>query len=87
MATLNLDINIPDAQVPRMQAAMRAHFGQVSDGLDENNAPIMRDMTAQEIVQAIKKDTRQRLIDIVRTIENRAAARAAISNVDDLDAT
>ena len=47
----------------------------------------MRDMTAQEIVQAIKKDTRQRLIDIVRTIENRAAATAVISNVDDLDAT
>lgn len=87
MATLNLDINIPDAQVPRMQAAMRTHFGQVADGVDENGAPIMRDMTAQEIVQAIKKDTRQRLIDIVRSIENQAAARAAISNVDDLDAT
>jgi hypothetical protein len=70
-----------------MQAAMRTHFGQVADGVDENNAPIMRDMTAQEIVQAIKKDTRQRLIDIVRSIENQAAARAAISNVDDLDAT
>lgn len=87
MATLNLDINVPDAQVPRMQAAMRTHFGQVADGVDENGSPIMRDMTAQEIVQAIKQDVRQRLIQIVRSIENQEAARTAISNVTDLDAT
>lgn len=87
MADISFTITIPDAQMTRVTDAMRTHYGQIEDGVDENNNPVFRDRTPAEIVQSIKGDTRTRLIDIVRSVENQAAARAAISSVSDVDAT
>lgn len=87
MADVNFTITIPDNQMDRVTAAMREHFGQIEDGVDEEGLPVFRDLTAAEIVQRIKGDTRQRIIDIVRSVENQTAARAAVSSVSDVDAT
>ena len=87
MTDVNFTITIPDPQMPRVTAAMQTHYGQVEDGTDpETGEPVFRDLTGAEIVQRIKGETRQRIIDIVRSVENQAAARAAISNVSDVDA-
>lgn len=84
---VNFTISIPDAQADRVTAAMRAHYGQIEDGVDENNNPVFRDRTGAEIIESLQTETRQRIIDIVRSIENQAAARAAISGVANIDAT
>lgn len=87
MTDVNFTITIPDPQMPRVTAALQTHYGQVEDGTDpETGEPVFRDLTGAEIVQRIKGETRQRIIDIVRSVENQAAARAAISNVSDVDA-
>jgi hypothetical protein len=44
-------------------------------------------MTAGEVGNKIKEETRQRVIDIVRSVENQAAARAAVSAVSDVNVT
>ena len=87
MADVNFTITIPDPQMPRVTAAMQTHYGQVEDGTDpETGEPVFRDLTGAEIVQRIKGETRQRIIDIVRSVENQAAARAAIQAVSDVEA-
>ena len=87
MTDVNFTITIPDPQMPRVTAAMQTHYGQVEDGTDpETGEPVFRDLTGAEIVQRLQSETRQRIIDIVRSVENQAAARAAISNVSDVDA-
>jgi hypothetical protein len=87
MTDVNFTITIPDPQMPRVTAAMQTHYGQVEDGTDpETGEPVFRDLTGAEIVQRIKGETRQRIIDIVRSVENQAAARAAIQAVSDVEA-
>ena len=87
MTDVNFTITIPDPQMPRVTAAMQTHYGQVEDGTDpETGEPVFRDLTGAEIVQRIKGETRQRIIDIVRRVENQAAARAAIQAVSDVEA-
>jgi len=87
MTDVNFTITIPDPQMPRVKAAMQTHYGQVEDGTDpETGEPVFRDLTGAEIVQRIKGETRQRIIDIVRSVENQAAARAAIQAVSDVEA-
>ena len=85
--TVNLTIQIPEGQLDRVISAMRTHYGPVEDGVDENGAPIFRDMTAAEVGDKIKEETRQRVIDVVRSVENQAAARAAASSVSDVNVT
>ena len=80
--TVELSITIPENQLDRVVSAMRIHYGPVEDG-----APIFRDMTAGEVGNKIKEETRQRVIDIVRSVENQAAARAAVSAVSDVNVT
>jgi len=87
MTDVNFTITIPDNQMARVTAAMQTHYGQVEDGADpETGEPVFRDLTGAEIVQRIKGETRQRIIDIVRSVENQAAARAAIQAVSDVEA-
>jgi hypothetical protein len=87
MTDVNFTITIPDPQMPRVTAAMQTHYGQVEDGTDpETGEPVFRELTGAEIVQRIKGETRQRIIDIVRSVENQAAARAAIQAVSDVEA-
>jgi|DEB0MinimDraft_6_1074348.scaffolds.fasta_scaffold190302_1 hypothetical protein len=84
---INFTITIPDDQEDRVIAGMQTHYGQVQDGTDpETGEPVFRDLTGAEIVQRIKGETRQRIIDIVRSVENQAAARAAIQAVSDVEA-
>jgi len=84
---INFTITIPDDQEDRVIAGMQTHYGQVQDGTDPDTGdPVFRDLTEDEIVQRIKDETVQRLIDIVRSVENQAAARAAIDSVSPIDA-
>ena len=85
--TVNLTIQIPEGQLDRVISAMRTHYGPVEDGVDENGAPIFRDMTAAEVGDKIKEETRQRVIDVVRSVENQTAARAAVSSVSAVNVT
>jgi hypothetical protein len=85
--TVELSITIPENQLDRVISAMRIHYGPIEDVVDENGAPIFRDMTAGEVGNKIKEETRQRVIDIVRSVENQAAARAAVSAVSDVNVT
>ena len=85
--TVDISIQIPEDQLNRVVSAMRIHYGPVQDGVDENGAPIFRDMTAGEVGNKIKEETRQRVIDVVRSVENQAAARAAVSAVSDVNVT
>ena len=85
--TVDISIQIPDDQLDRVVSAMRTHYGPVEDGVDENGAPIFRDMTTAEVGDKIKEETRQRVIDVVRSVENQAAARAAVSSVSDVNVT
>lgn len=82
MAILNLSVNVPDAQLPRVQAAAKFIFGQVDDG-----AGGLRDMTNAEIVARLKLETIQMIKSIVHRAE-RQIALAAAENLDtNLDAT
>ena len=85
--TVNLTIQIPEGQLDRVISAMRTHYGPVEDGVDENGVPILRDMTTAEVGDKIKEETRQRVIDVVRSVENQTAARAAVSSVSDVNVT
>ena len=85
--TVDISIQIPEDQLNRVVSAMRIHYGPVQDGVDENGAPIFRDMTAGEVGNKIKEETRQRVIDVVRSVENQSAARAAVSAVSDVNVT
>ena len=75
---VNFTITIPDAQADRVTAAMRTHYGQIEDGVDQDGNPVFRDRTGAEIVQALQTETRQRIIDIVRSIENQEIGRAHV---------
>lgn len=82
MAVLNLSVTIPDAQLPRVQNATRATFGQVPDG-----AGGFRDMTNAEIVERIRQEVIQMLKGIVRRHERAALVAAAEAPIVDVDAT
>ena len=85
--TVELSITIPEDQLDRVVSAMQIHYGPIEDGVDENGAPIFRDMTAGEVGNKIKEETRQRVIDVVRSVENQSAAKAAVSAVSDVNVT
>ena len=64
MATLTFSVTVPDAQVPRVVAALRHAF----------NAP---DATQAELVAMFRQGVRDRLVSIVRTYETNQARKAA----------
>jgi hypothetical protein len=82
MATINLSVAVPDAQLPRVQAAARATFGQVDDG-----AGGLRDMTNNEVVARLKFETVQMIKSIVHRHEKAVLVAAAEAPIADVDAT
>lgn len=86
MAVVNLSVTIPDGQMSRVQAACRAHFGQVPSGPPDPVTGVvpMRDMTNAEIVERIRQDVISTIKGIVWTQEAEAKRREAeaIAQVD-----
>jgi hypothetical protein len=72
MPVINIAINIPDEQMTRVQDALRANFG---------------DLTNQELLDELTAKTKRELIDLVKGYENQQAAIAAIAAVSPVDAT
>lgn len=72
MATLNLSVIVPNAQLARVQAAIRATFGQVDNGVGE-----MRDMTDAELLERLRQDVMMTIRGMVIRYERSAAIKAA----------
>lgn len=81
MALVRLDINIPDAQMSRVQTALRARYGQVDDG-----AGGLRDRTNAELVDALRFEVINQIKGIVFSHEA-AAKRAEALTIPQVDAT
>lgn len=82
MATLNLSVAIPDAQLPRVQAATRAFYGQV-----ETSPGVFRDMTNAEIVERLRQEVILTIKGIVHRHEKAVLVAAAEAPIADVDAT
>lgn len=82
MAILNLSVTIPNAQISRVQTAVRAAFGQVPDGTGG-----MRDMTDEELVEKLRQDVIQTIKGMVIQHERSAAIAAAEKLEPVVDAT
>lgn len=82
MATINLSVTVPDAQLPRVQTAARLTFGQVPDGSGG-----FRDMTNTEIVERIRQEVILMLKQLVFRSERQVAIAAAEQPPADLSAT
>lgn len=82
MATINLSVTVPDAQLPRVQTAIRATYGQVDDG-----AGGLRDMTNAEIVERIRKEVIAMVKGMVLRHERRVLEQQAESPIVEVDAT
>jgi hypothetical protein len=100
MATIDISLNIPNDQMPRVLAGLRAHFGQVPDenqpeptvigppGVERRIGQIvMRDRTNAELMAEVKKFMRSWLRNIVVDTETKAAETAARAAVGDVDVT
>ncbi len=85
MTDINLKVTIPDNQMARVQAALRAHWGKVPDeGSEEEGA--MRDMTGPELVEKLRQSIRRSIVDIVKRQEQDAAKKTAADGVEEVEA-
>jgi hypothetical protein len=82
MAIINLAITVPDAQMARVQAACRATFGQVDDGLGG-----LRDLTNAEIIERLRQGVIGQIKTMVARTERSAAIAAAEVLAPVVDAT
>jgi hypothetical protein len=83
MATINLNLTVPDAQVPRVVAALSKKFGQIDDPLGSG---IFRDRTNAELLALLREDVRQTIISAVKRFEQQTAIDTARASVADIDA-
>ena len=83
MATINLNLTVPDAQVPRVVAALSRKFGQIDD---PPGSGIFRDRTNAELLALLREDIRLTVINLVKRYEQDAAIVTARTGVIDIDA-
>ena len=81
MATFNLAITYPDAQGPRIIAALKAHYAEV----DENGQPVP--MTNAQAIEKLRGSVTSSLRDIVFRTEREAVRAAADAGVTPPDVT
>lgn len=83
MATVNLAITIPDDQVDRMRAGLRAYWGKIEDPPGSGQ---MREMTNAEVVERLRKETIGNIKLMVKKAETRQAEEA-LKNLAEISAT
>lgn len=76
MAVYNIPVTYPDGDAPRILAALKWNYGQVSDG-----AGGMRDMTNAEALAKLSASVRHSVVDMVLRYERETAAKAAADAV------
>lgn len=74
---IQLSFDVPDAQMPRVQAALHSHFGQVDDG---NGG--LRDMTSAEITERFRKLVINTMKNIVVNHETQIAMDAVRESIE-----
>ena len=86
MATRNIVISYPDAAAPRIIAALKAHYGQITvPGATPQDPPTYRDRTNAEAFEAFEASVKDSLKHIVRNVEKNAARVAAEAAVVDAE--
>jgi hypothetical protein len=71
MATLTLNINVLDADIPRLVTALRYAFKQPS-------------ATQAQLIELVRRETRDKLVSIVRnyeTLQKKAQADAPVTPI------
>lgn len=78
MATRTLTITYSDANAPRFNQALKAHYGQIEDPVGSG---IYRDRTTAEAWAEFERGCKSALKDIVRRVERDAAVAQAAASV------
>lgn len=81
MARISLPVDIPDDQLPRVQAALRSRYGRIEENGEQ------RDMTGQELVERLRQEVIQLLKQAVQRYERKQRMSQIESSVPSLDAT
>lgn len=77
MATINLAITIPDAQMTRVQAALKTHWAEAGKPT----------LTNAQVVERLRTSVISSIKDIVKRVEEDAAKASAIATVTEVGAT
>lgn len=77
MAVINLAITIPDGQMARVQAALKAHWAVAGSPA----------LTNAEVVERLRLSLISSIKDIVKRVEEDAAKATALSTVTEVGAT
>lgn len=72
MAILNLSVTIPDEDVKRVHAAIRASFGVMTNGVNS-----LKDAKEDDVVERLRQDIIQTIRGMVISYERREAITAA----------
>jgi len=90
MAQFSIAFTIPDAQLPRVIAAMKEHYGPVYDvtlvpngpGGAMMEVPVRRDRTNAELLAKLRETVITDIKNIVSEVEAATAARTAATDLD-----
>lgn len=80
MATINLAITIPDAQMARVRTALKAHGTYT----DENGQVIVPDNAA--IIENLRLGVMRQIRTMVRAYEEAQAIKVAVASITGVDA-